>query len=101
MKNTYHINGDEVIINIKSSKYGEFKVLISTNDLERAKEIDGYWFVAYDKCIDGFYIRGNTKDAYGKWHKVRLHRWLLYVTDSQIQVDHRNHDTLDNRRKKY
>ena len=50
--------------------------------------------------------------AAGPWHahvkahvvyaisskQIRLHRFLLAVTDPKVQVDHKNHNGLDNRR---
>lgn len=43
------------------------------------------------------YARGIVKID-GKKKDVYLHRWLMGVTDPNIQVDHKNHCTLDCRR---
>ncbi|MGM0815326.1 MAG: hypothetical protein ACQEUO_07360 [Bacillota bacterium] len=70
--------------------------MIATKDLKKADEIEGWWCVSWDSCIKNFYVRGNKKTEDGSWKKVRLHRWLLDVTDAAIQVDHIMRDTLDN-----
>lgn len=43
------------------------------------------------------YIGTNIK-LDGRWRAVKLHRWLLGVTDPNIFVDHINGDPTDNRR---
>lgn len=40
---------------------------------------------------DYFTVRHNNKS-------VKLHRWIMNITDKNIHVDHRNGNTLDNRR---
>ncbi|APJ11116.1 AP2 domain-containing protein [Bacillus safensis] len=72
------------------------ETIIATEDLPKAQEIEGWWCVSWDSCIKNFYVRGNKKVKDGVWKKVRLHRWLLGVTDPKTQVDHMLRDTLDN-----
>lgn len=43
------------------------------------------------------YIGTNIK-LHGKWRAVKLHRWLLGVTEADVFVDHINGDPRDNRR---
>ncbi|MBU8739743.1 hypothetical protein [Bacillus licheniformis] len=96
MKNQYEIRGDTTAIFIESKKYGSLETLISTNDLEKAKEIEGWWHASWDNCIKNFYVKGNKRNTDGSWRKVRLHRWIMGVDDSKVQVDHILQDTLDN-----
>lgn len=45
----------------------------------------------------GLYVQAHWQDEDG-WHRVYLHRFILGLTDPKILGDHKNHDTLDNRR---
>ena len=64
--------------------------LISNEDVEKVKL--GNWGACYDKTIDGFYIRGQLNKK-----TVQLHRYIIDCP-KELQVDHINHNTLDNRR---
>lgn len=46
---------------------------------------------------DGRYALGNVKTENGTWIKVRMHRFILN-TPTGVEVDHINHDMLDNRK---
>lgn len=65
-------------------------VLISNEDIEKVKL--GNWCACYDKTINGYYIRGTI----GK-QKIQLHRYITNCP-KDLQVDHINRNTLDNRR---
>lgn len=61
---------------------------------------DYEWLSQWTWHIDGkgYVIRRWKKD--GRWcGHVFMHRQILNVTDSKIEVDHINHNILDNRRK--
>lgn len=49
----------------------------------------------HGKC---FYAARGTFNTHGRVSTLQMHRALLGVTDPKTFVDHRNHDTLDNRR---
>lgn len=65
---------------------GQF-ALIDDEDFEVVNKLK--WFAAYQKDRNKYLVR--NKDT-------MLHRMLLNVTDSKIQVDHINGNPLDNRR---
>lgn len=101
MKNHYEIRGDITAIFIDSKTYGRVETIISTSDLPRAQEIPGRWgltSVSYKGRKKKLYVQGRLVDEKGNVRTVKLHRWLLGITDPSIYVDHQNHDTLDNRR---
>jgi len=55
------------------------------------------WYAKYNKHTDGYYAVRNVRKANGKQTKQLMHRFIMNCpTDKQI--DHRNHDTLDNRK---
>ena len=95
MKNEYEIRGEITAIIINSPKYGRHEALISTSKLERAKEFPNSWGVMWCETTRSFYVQGHLPRMKVKRKTVRLHRW---ITQSAVgmQVDHRDHDTLNN-----
>lgn len=94
MKNDYKICGDYTIIYIDSPKYGLKECLIDTEDLDIIKYYK--WSISFDKTINGFYVRNITqKNNIRKTYNI--HR-LVMKCPSGLQVDHINHNTLDNRK---
>lgn len=72
---------------------GQF-ALIDDADFERFGGIK--WFARWSPPMASFYAIRNTV-GYPR-RSISLHRAVLNITDAHIHVDHRNHDTLDNRR---
>jgi len=73
------------------SKYGIFEVLIDDEDFERVNQYN--WFI--NKNGKTFYVVRNVKTN-GKKTKQPLHRFILYMTDSKILVDHIDGNGLNN-----
>src|ERR1700690_2754774 len=73
--------------------------LVDQSDYERCAEFK--WSVGIKRRPDGTiaaiwgqrHVRMN-----GKGRTVKLHRFILNVTDPAVEVDHRDHDGLNNRR---
>jgi hypothetical protein len=101
--NEYKIIGDTTIIYF-TNRYDEIinEGYIDTEDLQMLIDLDYHW------CADLY--RG-TRDYYAKYiefykdqnnetkKKVHcLHREIMHVHDKYIKVDHREHNTLDNRK---
>jgi len=56
------------------------------------------WCAGYYSCIKSYYAKRNTpRDKNGKHTTICMHR-IIMNAPSNLQVDHRNHDTLDNRK---
>lgn len=92
----------EYIIN--SNKYGTKIVLLDDDDYERIIKENIKPQLRYDKTIKGFYIMFKTKPLGKtkiKGKDVRstkpLHNWIMNCPKG-LQVDHINHNTLDNRK---
>lgn len=96
LKNDYEIRGDMTAIFVNSPKYGSKEVLISTNDLEKAKDHPGAWCVQWRNKVKNFYCIAKVKRD-GKNSSIYLHRYLTNCP-KDLQIDHINHNTLDNRR---
>lgn len=87
------IKEDHAEIIINNNKYGRIITLIDIEDINKIKEIT--WGVHFDPTIKGFYVRGRLRG--GKRKYTPLHR-LIMDCPRELQIDHINHDTLDNRR---
>ncbi len=68
--------------------------LIDVEDLERIK---GYGWYATANVMGGYYAKAATRHEDGRRTNVYLHR-LVANAPQGMQVDHINHDTLDNRK---
>lgn len=97
IKNRFEIRGPVSVILINSPKYGLKEVAIDTIDLPRAQEFPNTWCLHWDPTINSFYCRGKIQQPGGKRVTVYLHRWLTSCPPD-LQVDHFDHDTLNNRR---
>lgn len=80
---------------MKSAKYGAKETIISTKKLERAKQFPNAWYPEWSPNTQSFYCVSKHKSVNGIRVGAKLHRW---ITDSPegFEIDHRNHDTLDN-----
>jgi hypothetical protein len=90
MKNEYKIDGQIVCIYLKNINDW---TIIDIRDFDRANEFKGTWYGDYSNCVKGFYVKGTIGRK-----SIRLHRWILGVSNPKIHVDHKNHKTLDNTR---
>lgn len=91
MKNKYEIRGELTAIFVRC--HGKIQeCLIDTEDLILAKSIGKHksWFGYYEKNNDSFYIT-STKPY------IRIHRLITKCNIGEV-IDHRDHNTLDNRK---
>lgn len=95
MKNLYEIRGDETAIFI-NCYIGVLETIISTSQLERVCEFTNSWFAQYNQKTKSFYAMGKFPIIKGEKPKqIGLHRWIM-ESPKGLEVDHINHDTLDN-----
>lgn len=73
---------------------GQF-ALVDDEDFERINAHK--WYAYWNKLGRTFYARRNSPDGKGKQRTVLMHRVVLDSPEC-FDVDHINHDTLDNRR---
>jgi hypothetical protein len=104
MKNRFEIDGDLTRIYLKRKKGPALVTLIDTRDLPTVdSSTSGTWCAQWSSFTESFYVVG-----YKRWTKKEITagqkrgRLLLHrvITDcpAELQVDHINHQTLDNRR---
>jgi len=98
MKNQYEIRGTVTAIFLKRKNGDVLETTIDTADLEKAKEFPNTWFAAFSPLTQSFYCKGEIYLPGGAVVRVQLHRWITDCPEN-IQVDHFNNDTLNNRRK--
>lgn len=75
---------------VNNKKCGDFEVLLDSDDFERISKFK--WYINKQ--------RGNKFRvvAFKKNKQIKLHRYILNITDSSVQVDHINGNPLDNRK---
>jgi len=78
-----------MVLLINSSKYGIKEIIIDDDDYEKIKNLN-LWL----SSSGGFlYVRFKLNKK-----NVSLHRYLTGALTRSVQVDHINHNTLDNRK---
>jgi hypothetical protein len=96
MKNEYEIRGEHVAIFIKRHNYVH-ETLVDYDDFKKLQEIDCTWLLIKTGTHSYVFRCTNKK---GKKKNIPLHRFIMGCVDTgrAIQVDHINHNTLDNRK---
>jgi hypothetical protein len=95
MKNEFVVDGD-VTTMVVFSKTIRMEALIDTEDMQRIID-NGYSWGAYrDYRINRYYVRSSARDGLKKTTQS-LHRFITNPPND-MQVDHINGDTLDNRK---
>lgn len=97
MKNKYRIEGEIVYIEL-NHKGKTMETMIDLEDFDKANYYKGTWYTRYSKGTKSFYCNGNITLNNGKRTTIQLHRIIMNITDTKIQVDHIYHNTLDNRK---
>jgi len=102
MKNAFEIRGDTAVIFLKHS--GRLvETVIDVEDLEIAQSLPGTWGVQVCNSTGRLYVQAHVKRGKGSYTKALLHRFLMGMPtvrkgEKFVRVDHKLHDTLDNRR---
>lgn len=98
MKNKYEIRGDDVVIFLDRRDGTQVETYTSLCYLSKLLEFNIKWRVAWNKVAPTFYVKGTYRDSAAKRKTILLHRYLLEVTDPRIEVDHLDHNGLNNRK---
>lgn len=94
MKNIFEIRGNHAVIFLNRRDGSIIECLVDLEDLEIAQSFDGKWYAHRGGTLVSkyFYVYGNKQ---GK--TISLHS-LILETPKTMVVDHRDGNTLDNRR---
>ena len=100
--NEYTIRGDIVAVHLVSKKGDKYDTLIDLDDLDRFIALAYHWSLERTpRGIKGRYARATVQlgsvDGKQRCTTVKLHR-LIMNAKPWFQVDHINHDGLDNRK---
>lgn len=68
--------------------------IVDDEDFHRVNELS---WSAHKENDDYFYAVSSVKID-KKYKQIRMHRFILGITDPKIKVDHKNGNTLDNRK---
>lgn len=107
MKNLHEVRGDTVAIYINRRDGERLETLIDSSDLDLVASVDGTWGASRSPRSSPYAMASSfDRSAIKPKRKlgVLMHRLIMGVSDSAGRVmnighiDHRNHDTLDNRR---
>lgn len=92
--NKYILHNTYAEIIVVSEKYGEYKVKIDIEDVEKCKQY--CWNIRKNGNKNNlFYVLAYDKNNKNKI--IRLHRYITDCPKDKV-VDHINHDTFDNRK---
>lgn len=95
-KNKFEIRGDVTVIFITRTDGSTHEAMFDTEDIEKVLNSGYRWRVEYQKKWDYKYVAASEKID-GIRHFVYLHR-LVMDNPQGKEVDHINHNTLDNRK---
>ncbi len=96
MKNRIELRGQGLVIFLKFRKGGHIEAIVDACDLAIVDSYQGTWHASWSKTSKSYYVEGNYQYPDG-WGKLKLHRMLM-GTPQDKEIDHKNHDTLNNRR---
>lgn len=101
--NNYIIDEENNIAKIELNRTeGEnLWVTIDLEDLERVINFPYTWFAKYSATVGKFYAATSEyRPEIQKARTILLHQFIMGVEDStrEVNVDHKNHDTLDDRK---
>ncbi|WP_144509889.1 hypothetical protein [Bacillus sp. FJAT-22090] len=100
MKNKYEIREDVTAIFLSNKKGEEYETLIDTEDLAKVREQNLSWHLKWDKVLEQYYCKATKYLGVveGKYKYQTIHLHALVVDFKMQHIDHKNHNTLDNRK---
>jgi hypothetical protein len=72
-----------------------YKTIIDNEDYEKVKKYT--WYAKYDSKGFAKYVSHNYREN-GKLYSLKLHRFILNVCDSKVEVDHIDHNGFNNQK---
>lgn len=97
MKNQYEICGDITKIFLIRPDGTKLTTIIDTVDLPFVQKYPGLWYARWDRKANSYYVCGHYRKSDGTKAILSLNRVIMRCPPNFI-VDHKDHDTLNNRR---
>ncbi len=69
--------------------------LVDNEDFKKVNQFK--WNASYNKTTKSFYALGYSPTKDGKRYRISMHRLIMNAKKGQV-TDHKNYDTLDNRK---
>lgn len=100
--NDYIILGDITTL-FDTKQSGEvYELIIDTEDLDRLKMFNHKWSASYREASDSYYATYclyYNENGKRKPKTMYLHKYILdFNSNNLIHINHKNHNTLDNRK---
>lgn len=101
IQNRYELYDTYAVIYLDRKNKEPLTTIIDLDDLEKIIGFEYKWCAAWRKKINGYYAISTQYigiiDGKPKYKTTYLHRYIMGV-ERYIDVDHYNHNTLDNRK---
>jgi hypothetical protein len=95
--NDYKIENDYAIIYLKNRKGEIYNCFVDIFDLEKLILFNKHWHLSWNNHSKSYYAKYTIYAKNKKYKTIYLHRFLLNPPNN-LYIDHKDHNTLDNRR---
>ena len=103
MKNNYIFEDDHVRIFLHRRKNIDLELLVDLEDFDLINSFDGTFYSSLNRSNGQYYskitIYMGLINEKPKYKTMFVHRIILGCDNKKVQIDHINHNGLDNRRK--
>jgi hypothetical protein len=99
MGNDYEIRGETVVLFLKRRNGNHIEALVDVADLPKVQSFPGVWYANWNKRGRMFRVKGTTRKYSEMGRKMVYFSRFLLDAPKGLEVDHINHDPLDNRRR--
>jgi DUF971 family protein len=100
-KNRYKIVDDYIVVYLDRRDGTVLETLIDLDDFDKVLNYEFKWFAKYNLNTDSYYVYSTIYKYTPEGKKfnstVKLNKYVLDYTGNK-EIDHKNHDTLDNRK---
>lgn len=101
LKNNYIIKDEYILIELNRRDGTKIFTKVDLEDLEKIDAFNLSWHSVWNEHLKSYYVRATkymgTFDGKPKYKMVYLHRVVMDASENE-DIDHINHDTLDNRK---
>lgn len=96
-KNRIDLRGDHAVVFIRRKGSADLEMLVDIADLHVIESLPGRVSAFWDDESQTYYAVATVPDDNGRHRRINVHR-LIAQAPEDLEVDHWNHNGLDNRR---